>query len=105
MMSLLRKASLMELLPCAGEYRPSAPGRPLGCLRDVIEVAFQGRLQKGALVRGVPIPSSDRHPAPKRDPCRGQPLFSYTEQNLNGRFENGVYACGGTRLNGRFTGL
>jgi hypothetical protein len=38
-------------------------------------------------------------------PCRGQPFLSHTEQNLNGCVENGVYACGRTRLNRAFTGL
>ena len=73
--------------------------------RDLVQVTFQGSLQKRALVGEVLIQGPDRHAGSRRHPGRGQPLLSDIEQNLNGRFENRVHAGGRTRLNGRFTRL
>jgi hypothetical protein len=90
---VLKSVSL--LLPAGSFHR----------LCNLIEMTSQHSLQQRALVRKVLIQGSDRHAGSRCDSCRGQPLLSNTEQNLNGCFENGVHACGRTRLNRRFTGL
>jgi len=72
---------------------------------DLVHVAAEGGLKKGALVGKVLIEGSDGDSGAGGDPCGGEALFADGGENLKGGLQDGLDGGVGTCLDGRFAGL